>query len=175
MTLDVTPGGRDADSYADVSVAKSHWDATGFNYSAYSDAEIEQALRRATRWIDGRYRWRFPGVRANGREQALEWPRKKPDGDAVKDRDGNDVALAEIPREVVQATAEAARREVAGVTLSPDVTAAETVQSERVGPLEVEYAAIPTTDARRPTILAVEEILSALFAAGGTTRFVMRA
>lgn len=170
MSITVTPGDANADSYASVVDAKAHWDKTGFAYDDYTDAQIEQALVRATAWIDGRYRRRFAGERTNGRAQALEWPRKN-----VKDTDGNEVADDAIPREVVQATAEAARREVSGVTLSPDVTAAETVQSERVGPLEVEYAGIPTADAQRPTILAVEEILSALFPAGGATRFVMRA
>lgn len=175
MTLTVTAGDAGADSYATLAAAKAHWDATGFAYSDYTDEQIEQALRRATRWIDGRYRRRFPGVRTNGRDQALEWPRKKADGDAITDRDGNDVSKTAIPREVADATAEAARREVAGVTLSPDVTTADVVKRERIGPLETEYAGIPTTDAQRPTILAVEEILSALFPAGGSTSFLRRA
>lgn len=170
MAIVVTPGDANADSYASVAAAKAHWDKTGFAYVDYTDAQIEQALVRATAWIDGRYRRRFPGDRANGRTQALEWPRT-----SVLDVDGNEVASDAIPREVVTATAEAARREVAGVSLSPDVTLADTVKSERVGPIEVEYSAAPSADALRPMILAVEEILGALFPVGGSTKFVMRA
>ena len=170
MTLTVTAGSADADSYVSLADAKSFWDDVGFAYGDYSDTQIEQALRRATRWLDGRYRRSFPGERTNGRTQALEWPRS-----SVVDVDGNAVASDAIPREIADATAEAAKREVAGTTLSPDVTLADAVKRERVGPLETEYAGIPSVSAQRPTILAVEEILSALFPVGGSTRFVSRA
>lgn len=170
MALTVTAGSASADSYVSLADAKSFWDDVGFDYSSYSDTVIEQALRRATRWLDGRYRRQFPGERTNGRTQALEWPRS-----SVVDFDGNTVASDAIPREVEQATAEAAKREVAGTSLSPDVTLADAVKRERVGPLEVEYAGIPSVSAQRPTILAVEEILSALFPVGGATSFLKRA
>jgi len=170
MTLTVTAGDASADSYLNAAGAKSYWDGIGFDYSGYSDTEIEQALRRATRWLDGRYRRMFPGERTNGRSQALEWPRS-----SVTDADGNDVASDEIPVEIENATAEAAKREVAGTTLSPDVTLADTVKSERVGPISTEYAAIPSTAAQRPTVLAVEEALGSLFPVGGATKFVSRA
>ncbi len=170
MALTVTAGSASADSYVSVADAKAYWDDIGFDYSAYDDTEIEQALRRSTAWVDGRYRRRFPGARTNGRGQALEWPRT-----SVYDFDGNEVPADEIPVEIQNATAEAAKREVAGTTLSPDVTTGTIAKRERVGSLEVEYAGIPSASAQRPTVLAVEEILSALFPVGGATSFVARA
>lgn len=170
MALTVTAGSASADSYVSLADTKAHWEAVGFDYSGYTDVQIEQALRRATAWIDGRYRRRFPGARTNGRSQALEWPRT-----SVYDYDGNEVATDTIPNEIATATAEAAKREVAGTTLSPDVTTGKTVKRNRVGSIEVEYAGIPSASAQRPTVLAVEEILSGLFPVGGATTFVARA
>src|SRR5215216_1766526 len=39
------------------------------------DDELEQAVRRGTRYLDGRFRGRFLGFRTNGFLQSLEWPR----------------------------------------------------------------------------------------------------
>ena len=170
MTLTVTAGSATADSYISLADLKAYWDAVGYDYSGYADAVIETATRRATIWLDGRYRRKFPGERTNGRSQALEWPRY-----GVTDYDGNEVASDAIPVEVENATAEAAWREVSGTSLSPDVTGAAVVKRERIGAIEVEYAGIPSSDANRPTIVAVEDILSGLFPVGGNTGFVARA
>lgn len=76
MTLIVEDGTGlpNAESYVSEATFKAYADAHGFNYSSFSDTQIEQAARRATQFIDS-YRFRFPGYRTNRRLQALEWPR----------------------------------------------------------------------------------------------------
>ena len=174
MTLTVTPGDANADSYADLVEIKAHWDSVGFDYTGYSDTDIEQAARRATAWLDGRYRRRFPGYRQYGRAsripQALEWPRSW-----AEDVEGEAIPLDTIPPEVKDAQAEAARREVAGTTLSPDVTLGDTVTSESVGPISTEYAGIASVEGQRPILTVVDEILAPLFPSARNTKFVMRA
>lgn len=171
MPLTVTPGDASADSYLSVADAKAYWGKVGYDFSGQDDTAIEEALRRGTAWLDGRFRGQYPGKRANGRSQALEWPRK----DAY-DREHELVGQDVIPQEIEDATAEAARRELeeAG-SLSPDVTTGNVIRSETVGPISTEYAGIASTDAQRPTLTVVEGILSSLFRVGGSTTFLSRA
>jgi hypothetical protein len=174
MALDATVGGGSADSYADLAEIKAYWDSVGFDYSAYSDTDIEQAARRAAAWLDGRYRRSFPGQRqygrASGSPQTLEWPRS-----SALDVEGEAIPLDTIPSEVKNAQAEATRREVAGTTLSPDVTLGDTVTSESVGPISTEYAGIASVEGQRPILTAVDEILAPLFQTTRSTKFLMRA
>ena len=174
MTLSVTPGDASADSYASLAEIKAYWDGIGFDYSAYSDTDIEQAARRATAWLDGRYRRSFPGYRQYGRAseapQAREWPRSW-----AQDVEGEAIPLDTIPAEVKNAQAEATRREVAGTTLSPDVTLGDTVKSESVGPISTEYAGIASVEGQRPILTVVDEILAPLFQTARSTKFLMRA
>lgn len=173
MTLVATVGASDADTYATLAECKTYWDSVGFAYSAYGDTEIEEALRRARVWLDARYLSSYPGRRQYGRTaaepQALEWPRT----DAV-DRDGYSIPTDTVPREVKNAQCEAARREVAGTDLSPDVTTARIAKRERVGSLEVEYAGIPSVSANRPVIPVVDDILSALLHVGSGSGLLQR-
>lgn len=122
--------------------------------------EIDAALRRASLYIDGRYRVRFSGKRALGRSQTREWPRI----DAI-DTDCNDIPSDEVPIEVVNATYEAAFRELENPgSLTPDFVATEQVQSERVGPLSVTYKSSSTTMASDtyPVVGTIDAILAPL-------------
>jgi len=127
------------------------------------------ALVRATGYIDGRYRvllasgrWAsmFPGVRTAGRGQANEWPRT-----GAIDNEGARIPVDEVPVEVLQATYEAALRELARPgSLSPDFVASSLAIRKKVGPIEIAYSdkaadgGVPT----RPVITVVDEILAAL-------------
>lgn len=172
MTLTTTAGAADADSYVSVADADTYHTARGTAAWTGEDAAKEAALRRATAWLDGTYRSRLPGERRYDRTQALEWPRL-----SVYDSDGNPVDSDTIPREIVHATCEAAARELASAgSLSPDVTTADAVKRERVGPMEVEYAGIPTATAKRPILTVVEDILSGLLmSVSAGTRWLGRA
>lgn len=164
MALTVTPGSEDADSYATVAAADAYHSDLGAAAWTGTDAVKEAALRRATAWIDGRYRARFPGVRTYARAQALEWPRVGAD-----DAEGTPIPSDEIPDEVVAATCEAALRElVSAGSLSPDVTSSDAVKRAKAGPVEVEFASPAVTAAMaRPTLTVVEDLLGRLFRIGG--------
>jgi hypothetical protein len=118
MALTTTPGDAAANSYASLVTAAAYHTARGNTAWTGTDAAKEAALIRATQWLDGRYGDRWPGVRWKLRLQALDWPRV----DAF-DRDGTDIDFDEVPVEVVNATCEAALRELTtpGI-LSPDIT-----------------------------------------------------
>lgn len=172
MALTVTPGDPDADAYASVEAVDAYHTARGNAAWEGTEAAKEAAIRRATAWIDGRYRQSFPGYRASGRLQALEWPRSD-----VTDPDGYGVAADAIPVEIVNATAEAALREIATPgSLSPDYVAAQAVKRETVGPLSVEYSDATGASSVRPTLSVVDGILGGLFRVGsGSTGFLVRA
>lgn len=123
-----------AESYISVSYANTYHTERGNSTWTGSDTLKEQALRRASQYLTHNFTWL--GLPYNGRTQALAWPRK-----GVVDAEGYDIEETELPYEVKYACAEIALRElVTPGTMSPDVTVADKVKSETVGPLSVEYA-----------------------------------
>jgi hypothetical protein len=156
MTLTVEDGTlvAGADSYLSVADFRVGAKARGFDCGDAVDDEIEKALRRATAYIDRRYLARWPGLPVAGRTQSLCWPRS----DAV-DRAGYAIGSNEIPREVLAATIEAARRELLEPdSLTPD-RVSQRVLSERVGPIAVTYQNVGD---QRPVVVIIDEILSSL-------------
>ncbi|SRR6266700_2349640 len=124
------------------------------------DGDADAALIRATQYIEGNYRGRWPGRPAKYRGlQSLSWPRYGAyiaDGSRIEDYRTRvqltgayaDVGYAppfyyilptEIPIELVQATCEAAIRElIQPGYLLPDLTASN-IKAERAGDTEFEY------------------------------------
>lgn len=160
-----------ADSYH---TARANTDWTD-EPSSPPDAKVA-ALLRATQYIDGYYRTRFPGRKTAGRAQALEWPRIN-----ARDIDGNELADDEIPVEVVHATYEAALRElVSPGILAPDQAAtlgAVRRQREKVGPLEEETEFFEGGASTDPLFRRIDQLLSGLVAARSNinTALVLRA
>ncbi|MGU3496355.1 DnaT-like ssDNA-binding protein [Xanthobacteraceae bacterium A53D] len=100
------------------------------------EAALERPLRVASAWVDATYRARFRGQRLRGRQQGLEWPRS----DAF-DAAGSEVPETEVPREIRDATCEAALREVAKPgSLSPDLKRGGAIKSVTAGEVEVVFA-----------------------------------
>lgn len=172
MALITTPGDLTANSYASLVEASAYHSARGNGAWTGSDALKEAALIRATQWLDGRYGNRWPGVRRYLRAQALDWPR----ADAY-DRDGTYVDIETIPPEVVNATCEAALRElIAPGGLSPDVTPGTAkvlteVKGIKWTPLRASAGASDMT----LTITAVDRLLASLIGGGSGQVQVMRA
>jgi len=89
---------------------------TEAGFEAYCEAraitapagDVEPALLRASVWLDGTYRDRFSGYRTQQRLQVREWPRY----DAI-DAECNGIPATEVPVEIIEATYEAALRELA--------------------------------------------------------------
>ena len=141
MTLIVETGEglSTAESYVSVVDAGAYAAARGLAFNvtgAPAIALAEQALRRATSWLDATYGSRFTGYRV-AEDQALVFPLS-----GLVDRQGYAVASDAVPRQIIYATIEAAVRELATPgSLSPDVVPGKVKKRVRVeGAVEVEYA-----------------------------------
>lgn len=157
------------DSYISLADAVDYLSAVGKSLAGDADAQ-EAALRRATMWVDGTYRARFPGTRTDGRDQLLEWPRT-----GASDVYGTAIPNDEIPREIVNATAEAAVREATTPGgLMPDVTPGQLRTLTRVGSLgwTPQPGAIGAA-AQKPVILAIDSLLSSLIGGSGNASTTM--
>lgn len=145
-----------AESYVSAADCADYAETHGLTFS--DDDAGDAALRRATAWLDATYLSRWPGVRAHGRNQGLQWPRT-----GATDIDGNAIGSTEIPQEVIDANCEAACRELANAGgLSPDVTPGGIIKSASVeGAVSVTYA---DTNAAGmlPIIATIDNILAAL-------------
>lgn len=168
-------GMEDAQSFISVADADTYHVARGNqSWAGASTEQKEQALIRATSYIDAKYGRRWAGSRTYGRDQALSWPRSD-----VIDGDGIEIEDDEIPREVRDATAEVALRELLSPgSLTPDVVPSERVVSETVGPISTKYADPgDAVEAVTPQIPYVEQLLENLIESqgGSGSVFVLRA
>jgi len=169
MALDTTPGGQNSDSYVSVDDCAAYAAKKGLAFPASPVEPAEQALRRATAWLDGTYRIRFPGA-ATDVWQSLEWPRA-----GVIYR-GEDYDETKIPQQIKDATCEAAVRELAkpGV-LSPDRQRGGAIKELKAGSVDITFADDAPIET---TFTAIDGLLSGLLlpAKGKTTTaFVARA
>ncbi|CZT29839.1 DnaT-like ssDNA-binding protein [Pseudomonas cerasi] len=164
----------DADAYH-AARANTAWNG--------DDKPKQAALIRASAYIDGKFqaqnscgRWEslFSGAKTGGRAQALQWPRT-----GATDTEGYEIPTEEIPVEVVQATYEAALREIAVPgSLSPDYVASAAIKRQKVDVLEIEYQAASTDVGvpTRPVITVVDELIAPLLGckvASGIAVFVV--
>jgi hypothetical protein len=158
-------GLANAESYASVITLRAYLTDRG-NTAAdgKTDAVVEAGLRRATRYVDGRYGQRWAGYRVRGREQALDWPRT-----SVVDSRGDDVADDQVPNEVFEATCEAAAREiVAPGSLTPDASAKRIITAT-VGPVSTTWADDGAGSSVRPTSTIIDELLWPLLLTGSSS------
>lgn len=175
LTVEDGTGKTDADAFISVAYFEAYHDARGNDYSAYSEAQVEQAIVRATDYLSESYTWQGYKVKergASGGAQSLAWPRTY-----VVDANGYAVASGEIPVEIQKATAEVALYEAANPGgMQPAYVAHARVKSERVGPLAVEYD-LSSLDAQgaRPVLLAVRDLVGQFLAKGGGSRLFGKA
>lgn len=125
-------GKSDAESYSSVADADSyHANHSGStDWSGATTETKERALRLATQWIDTTYHDRWDSLRW-GDTQRLAWPRS---GVVI---DGIPYDPDELPRALLEATAELALKNVQGDTLFADMADEGVLssQSVRVGPI----------------------------------------
>lgn len=122
-----------AESYASVAEAKAYWTARVPKFgdiSALSDVTIEGALREATQYIDGRYRFRDVRLLTT---QALSFPRSA----AAVDYDGQPIPA--LPARVKSSTIELAFVASDGTDLLPASDRGGLIKSETIGPLSTTY------------------------------------
>lgn len=137
LIVETGTGLTNADAYCSLAFANAYLAARGYvSWAARSDGERDQAIRRATDYMLGRYRYRWAGRRVTD-TQALDWPR-----DYVPRRDFTTVSTSAyyardtVPLEVQQACAELAYR-AASAELNEDLQRAK--RREKIGPIEFEY------------------------------------
>jgi len=131
LTVENGTGLSNAESYISVADASTRLAGLGFTtWATMSTAEMEQALRRATAYMERAYRSRWAGTRIL-RDQALAWPRYGAYAD------GYCITSTIVPVDVANACAELAFKAASG-DLQEDVV--QRVIREKVGPLETEYS-----------------------------------
>jgi hypothetical protein len=121
---------------------------------------VAAARQRGSLFIDGNYGARFPGTPTGGLEQEREWPRT-----GASDRYGNAIDAATIPTRVINASYEAALRELQSPgSLAPDITPGKVKKRVKVeGAVEVEYAVGQGTAAeQQPVITVIDGLLAPL-------------
>lgn len=163
MTLVVEDGSglAEANSYVSMDDCAAYCTARGLTFVTSPSVDGEAALIRATAAIDATYRGRFPGYKASGRSQSLEWPR----GQAY-DAEGLLIAGDEIPIEIINATCEAAVRELAEPnSMMPDLERGGSVKRLKAGSVEIEYGANAEA---RTTFTLIGGILSAILSGGSS-------
>ncbi len=136
MALETETGSASAtaESYCSVSAADAHHAARGItNWATLSTAEKEQALRRATDYMQQVYGPLWAGLRATS-TQALDWPRS---GVQRPEIYMGFWAPTEIPPAVVRGCAELALRAAAGELLGDQ---GREVVEQTVGPITTKYA-----------------------------------
>src|SRR4051812_16479676 len=116
---------------------KTYAEAAGYVLpDGATDAQIAAARQRGALVID-RYEPRFGGRRVTGFAQERAWPRI-----GAVTQWGEAIGGTDIPAAIEKASYEAAFLElISPGSLSPVVTGSSQVKREKVGSLEVEYAA----------------------------------
>ena len=130
LIVETGEGLADAESFISVADASTRHANNGMtNWATLTTQEQEQALRRATQFMEQSLRERWHGYRRNI-DQALSWPRWDVSVDEYP------VKFDIVPREVAAACADLALKAAAG-DLNADLTRG--VVREKVGPIETEY------------------------------------
>jgi hypothetical protein len=128
----------DAESLASVAAADTyHLSRGNVSWSGAMTADKENALRRATDYMEQEYRTKWRGARI-GVTQALDWPRYGVQLDDVGfGRYPALVPANTVPPQVVQACCELAFRALSG-PLAPDLQ--RQVIAKTIGPIRTEWA-----------------------------------
>ena len=175
MALTVEDGTivANADSYITLADADAYHAARGMTlWATMSEAEREQALRRATDYMVQNFRLRWRGTRVDS-EQSLDWPRnwvERADYSFLTMNGAQTLGGTfyypsdEVPIEVQRACAELAYRGAAG-PLTVDETRSQRTVREKVDVIEVEYSAWAPS---QTTYRAIEALLSPFFGAGAS-------
>lgn len=156
-------GLSNAESYASVVAATTRLNLLGNDtWDLLSEVEMEEALRRATTFMEQSYRMRWRGNRVTA-TQALSWPRHSVyvDGFAVESNT--------VPAAVVNACSDLALKAAAG-DLAPDIERA--IIREKIGPIETEWSvhSSPTTQYR-----AIDMTLAPFLRGSGANVWLVRA
>ena len=139
-------GLEDSNSYSSVENADTYFSDRGnADWAAAEEEAKQQALIKATDYIDGKYGRRWIGERGSS-EQALEWPR-------IGALDAVGEEIEGIPVKLERAVSEAALLILNGTDLFESLDRGGKVKRETVGPITTEYADSAPASAVYPSIL----------------------
>lgn len=156
IIVETGTGASNSESYASVADALTyHANRGNDTWATITTTQQEQALRRATDFIEQRYNLAWQGYRSSS-TQALSWPRNS------VTVNGYVIGSALIPQILINATCEMALRAAAGEL---DADLERGVLREKVGALEVEY---DKTSLEKKRYVAVENMLKPLFASSSS-------
>lgn len=128
-----------------------------------AEDEINAALLVASEWIDAIYGLQFPGLKVGMRSQVREWPRT-----GAYDRYGYVVASDAVPREIEQATYEAAWRQlVSPGSLTLDYTPGKYKRASVDGAVSVEFANFSSAADFQKQFPIIDRIISPLLVGAG--------
>lgn len=151
-----------AESFASVAAADTRLAALGnTNWADLTTTEKEQALRRATAYMEQAYRQNWQGTRVNS-TQALSWPR------SWATVDGYAVAADSVPAVIANACIDLAFMAAAG-DLNPNLERA--VIRKKLGPLETEYSPHSPQQVR---YRAIDMMLAPYLGRGGASYTLVR-
>jgi hypothetical protein len=175
LIVETGTGASDSESYLSVVDADTyHLNRGNTLWATITTLEKEQALRRATDYMMGKYRLRWLGRRVLI-TQALDWPRV---GVVLEDFGGSQgragmgsyglfqVPYTIVPLEVKNACAELAMRATMG-PLVDDVS--QNVTQETIGPITVKY---DTTSPQYVRYLQIDQMIRVYLSAGGNVNMV---
>ena len=152
MAVITTPGATQ-NAYATLAEFKAYCDDRGLVYSSYTDAQIEQAIVRTARWLDGYMANMLPGIRGDA-TYALLWPRT-----GAVDQDGYE--LSGVPLQVNYANIEAAFYDLgAPNTLQATYTPSQQKILTQAGAIKWTPVAGSGTSSARIMLPVVEDLLA---------------
>lgn len=152
-------GLSNSNSYASVAQADSYFaDRGNTEWAALTTAAKEQALIKATDFLEATYRSSWKGYRVSS-TQALSWPRVEVTADSFP------IPANIVPLPVTYACAELAIRSTTSELLADQ---GQTVKREKVDVLEVEYQDYSDPTERYPL---VNRLLIPFLLSGSSTGF----
>lgn len=147
--------------YGDNAGFTAYAEAAGYVFPDGTTEPQKTAARQRGSLVIDRYERLFSGTRTGGYSQERAWGRT-----GATTYYGEAIPAGEIPVAIINASYEAAFLELTNPgSLSPVVTGSSTVKREKVGQLEVEYAASSTTSVAdmiamaTPVVTTIEGLL----------------
>lgn len=157
-----------ADFYGTIERFKSYFEARNKEVPAtWDDDDIEAALLVASEWLDAVYGPQFSGTKVGQRDQIREQPRN-----AQFDVYGYYIDSASVPREVENATYEAAFRQVSNPgSLSLDYTPSKYKRVSIDGAISVEYSGFTYASDIQTQFRIIDQILAPILTGSGNGEF----
>jgi len=158
-------GVENANAYVDVAAVRAYAEQRGVTLPADND-EVAAMIIKATDYLES-FACEYQGYKTDA-AQSLEWPRECVIISCTAFPNN------EIPKQLKSAQSAAVIAQSQGLVLQPNITAADYVTEETVGPITTKYAN-PIQAGISPQFTGIESLLSPLFNAScGQAAFALQ-